>query len=316
MNPEFPRISQAIKYTLEFYNIWKIKEYINWLSNPSKHYPVNDWADTVIYLHNKMEDEINQTIHTTNANTQNFLFESLKEWLEDYRIKPIEPEIFLKLIDEYNKKTYEDFELLIETAVEKFRQSPNFYREHLEEYEVESKTNTLLGGGYFPFRKSKEKNYKFYCITESPDLIDLAYFNEYLVIVNKVTGNFRRVISKYVKLYDAGKIFENSSSQISFGKLPNTYPPLLEESKEKKKLKVSLTVSQLAVLFKLLNDTKVIQNSSNTEICQFISSNFETKASYDISTKNLMNNFSNPDKISASHLSNLLKSMKSIADKI
>jgi len=315
MNPNFPKTANALKLTLEFYNIWKIKNYFEWFNNPSAHTYLKDWVEAILYQHEKMEDEIQQTIHTTNANTQTFLFENLKEWLDDYRIKSVDPQFFLLLIDDYNEKAYKDFDLLVENAVEKFMQSPNFYREHLEEYEVESKPNALMGGLYAPFKKTKKINYKFYCITESPDLIDLAYLDRYLDLVNKIIGNFKRIVSKYVKLYDEGKIFESSSTRIAPAKPTKNYLSLLAESNENKKLKVNLTVPQLAFLFKLLDDTNLIKDTSNTDICNFISSNFTTKASGDISTKNLMNHFSTPDKVTADYWRDILNKMKTAANK-
>ena len=55
-----------------------------------------------------MEDEIKQTLFTTNEPTQIFLMERLRDWLIDTRINITKQEIE-KLIDDYNIKAYDDF---------------------------------------------------------------------------------------------------------------------------------------------------------------------------------------------------------------
>ena len=65
------------------------------------------------------------------------------------------------------------------------------------------------------------------------------------------------------------------------------------------KLKTDLSVPQLSLLFKMINDLKpkVFNTKSDAELFRFISANFQTKKSTEkgISTQKLRNEFNNPD---------------------
>lgn len=65
------------------------------------------------------------------------------------------------------------------------------------------------------------------------------------------------------------------------------------------KLKTNLSVPQLSLLFKMINDLKpkVFNTKSDAELFRFISANFQTKKSTEkgISTQKLRNEFNNPD---------------------
>jgi hypothetical protein len=65
------------------------------------------------------------------------------------------------------------------------------------------------------------------------------------------------------------------------------------------KLKTDLSVPQLSLLFKMINDLKpkVFSTKSDAELFRFISANFQTKKSSEngISTQKLRNEFNNPD---------------------
>ena len=67
----------------------------------------------------------------------------------------------------------------------------------------------------------------------------------------------------------------------------------------KPKLKTDLSVPQLSLLFKMINDLKpkVFNTKSDAELFRFISANFQTKKSSEkgISTQKLRNEFNNPD---------------------
>lgn len=278
---------------------------------------IDDWEEIILGLHNNMEDEILQTIHTTNQNTLVYFFENLKEWLLDRRISNVNKEIIINTINQYNDKTYEEFSIRIEKKVEEYQKDPNFIREHLEEYEVEFKGSPgLFGGHILPKPTYKKVNYKYYCILESPELIDTAYLNEYLQLVNRLIHNFKRIVNKYVSQYDTGKIVPNSSIILEKTRLRNSPEPkaLPEPFKDtSSKLKVNLSVKQVAYLFKLLLELKpdIFDIQSKAELYRFISANFITKGTEEksISTNSLNNLFSNPEKDTAKFWVALLRKM-------
>src|ERR1019366_5692849 len=102
MNPEFPRISLAINSTLEYYEIGRIKSQIERFEaidrGSTSHDYLDMYYDLAFKLHERMEDEINQTKFGSYLPIQVFLFENLKEWLTDYRIKEVNGQSIFLLI--------------------------------------------------------------------------------------------------------------------------------------------------------------------------------------------------------------------------
>lgn len=68
-----------------------------------------------------------------------------------------------------------------------------------------------------------------------------------------------------------------------------------QPSKPKKKLKTNLTVVEIAYLFRVLYDKKIIDSKYKTHIYKFIAENFSSKEKDDISPKSLKNAFDTPD---------------------
>jgi hypothetical protein len=97
---------------------------------------------------------------------------------------------------------------------------------------------------------------------------------------------------------------------------PTTYLPKIE----KLKLKTNLSVPQLALIFKMLNDIKpsIFNVNSEAELHRFISANFETKQSKEegISTDKLRILFNQPDSKAADfwekHLYTILAEIKKL----
>lgn len=82
------------------------------------------------------------------------------------------------------------------------------------------------------------------------------------------------------------------------------------------KLKTRLSVGDLSLLFRLLYDEGLFELKSNTELYQFISSNFSTKSAEDISDKSIKNKFLSPDNSSTKNLDILLTNLRQQLRKI
>ena len=286
MQPIFWRINTAINLTLEYYEIERIKD---WMLRFAKAelitttpHILDEWLNLLPVIYKRMEEEINQTIHTTNDNTKIDLFENLKEWLTDYRIEDVNEELIKNKIELYNEKELELFQKEIDKKDEEFKQHPNYKMEHLEEYEVDTFYSYSLIPTYMdiPTGKKTEIYYKFYSVTEKAQVIDTAYLPNYFVVVKQVLEDFKRIVNKYVTRYNEGKIV--SISQIVIEKnnlLGYNKPKLLEPKKEKhRKIKVNLTIPQLAYLFKLLHRLNIISVDEFKEIHEFIANNFEVQS--------------------------------------
>ena len=214
MRNAFGRTANAIKFTVEFQEIDKIKEYLFHFAGTGFMIVDADrltsWRETVLTLHDHMEDEIDVVMNAMPPNYQVFYFDTLKEWLTDWRLASVNIPAMTYLIDEYNKKAYQQFAEEIKHKVDAFRSDPNFSkRKNLEEYEEVDKFSLfggLFGQTYYPGTKTTKVHHTYYCIEDIPELIDTAYLKNYIPIVEYIIGNFKRIANKYIAMYDADKI--------------------------------------------------------------------------------------------------------------
>lgn len=83
------------------------------------------------------------------------------------------------------------------------------------------------------------------------------------------------------------------------GKIQEKEEPINPQTQSKNKLKVDLSVPELSLLFKMINDLKptIFNTKSDADLFRFISTNYQTKKSSEkgISTQKLRNEFNNPD---------------------
>jgi hypothetical protein len=306
----FPRTNQAITYTLEYYRIGRIKDYMFHFAGTERFKvtpdPLASWDEFILELHDGMEQEINQVILTTNSNTQVIFFEFLKEWLSDYRISSVDDIQMHYEILQYNNSTYTEFVDRVEKKVNEFRSTENFKtKKHNEKYEYEVKGWANLIG-YTETRI----NYGYYCIEEKPELIDIAYFSQYVLFVSGFIANFKRILNKYVSLYDSGKINPSVQPMDKLLSFNSSEQPSLPEIKKIPKLRVNITVEQLAYLFKMLKGVSVVDNKVDADIVRFISDNFETqKTKGAISTNKLSTLYSRPKKETATYWIAILRKM-------
>lgn len=313
MQPEFYRIADAITYTMEFYKIDKIKEYIKVFANKDQNSRSKiEWYDLMFVLHNRMEDEILQTINTCNHNTIAYLFNTLKEWLTDERILRVNSLLIIPEIDQYNKITLAEFESKVVLQVEHFQATPEFSQyKHLQEYITDKPDRTLqlIFGNNFN-QSRKVINYKYYCIDESPELIDTMYVDDYIQLLDKLVTNLRNILSKYIGMYDKGEIKAFDTISVIHHSDQLNQPILNLPQPENKKLKLNLTVEQVALLFKLLKDNNYILARYATDVQRFIRANITTAGTEDeISEKYLANVYSSPDRKTADFLRDVLRKL-------
>ena len=286
MTPEFPRINSAIRWTLEYYTIDRIKPHmkrfaestVEW-ANPDLW---DDWIKTTLGLHAAMEREINQTIVGSTEYLNVYMFENLKRWLEDYRIKNVNREIIEQRIDEHNEKNYADFTEKIEKKVEEFKSHPNYSRQHKEIYTEEYTPIWAFVSLHNRGLKLKREvtYYKFYIIEERPDLIDLQYLDKYCLIVEKIINSFKNSITQYVELYESKKLsFWNNLPQRQIQLLQDNEIRILKEPERDKKIVVDLSVPKLVYLFKMIYEIEPSifdKGVKKTDLARLIVSNFTT----------------------------------------
>lgn len=119
-----------------------------------------------------------------------------------------------------------------------------------------------------------------------------------------LTGNVKS--NELIKAYS-----EFSSIKITFlQKLQDLINLDFNHANQLKKMKVKLSVADLAFLFRLLSEEKVIETKYNTDIFKFISDSFTTKGSDGISIKSIKNNFDSPQNNSISNIDALLVNLR------
>jgi hypothetical protein len=109
MQPVFVRVNQSLNFTLEYYNIGRIKDHMFRFAGKLNLDYLDTYYDLTFTFHSQMEDEIHQVMQTNDGVTQVIFFENLKEWLSDWRIEKVNKDIILDLIEKYNENCYSDF---------------------------------------------------------------------------------------------------------------------------------------------------------------------------------------------------------------
>jgi hypothetical protein len=317
VNLTFVRVNQAIYYTLEYYELGRIKSHVDRFSNPQYSASSSELLD--IYYknaydhHQWMDDEITQTVLTSNANAQAYLFVLLKEWLLDWRIIDVNRAEIFRLVNEYNERTEENYNAKIAQEDYEFRQSPDYGREHLEELEEPKQTIDRVANLFFQLYPPEKKVFKkFICRLQGPELIDWYLLPQYFNLVDEIISNFRRIINKHVALYDAKLIGPGVDKITERIVLPQAERPALPPSSSK--IKVALSVPQLTYLFKMLYEVNpdIFIGLSKEELYRFISANFLSKAKGEddeISTNKLKNLFYDTSKDVANFWVDLLTKM-------
>ena len=156
------------------------------------------------------ENEILQVINTSNQESIDTLFASLKNIFTN-NIN-INHQYLVELIDDYNKRKYDEFiEIFKNKEEEYFSKQERYKYKHLEKYEA---YDFPFGFYSYPnndhnIKKKEVINYNFYCIEKNAELADYQYIDEYVSFIEKVKNDLLGLISKYLEPYIDGKIKAN-----------------------------------------------------------------------------------------------------------
>jgi hypothetical protein len=106
---------------------------------------------------------------------------------------------------------------------------------------------------------------------------------------NKDTESIQNDFYNYILIRNANETKNFINEQL--GKLKSNNQQIMTNNK----LKTKLTVPQLALLFKLLDDEKLFDIKTKTELHKFISNNFQTKKQENISESSVKNKMDTPE---------------------
>ncbi|HQW96446.1 MAG TPA: hypothetical protein PLU58_11620 [Saprospiraceae bacterium] len=306
----FWRIYQSIHYHFEWFEKFRVIEELRRLSGGLNLDYVKTYYDISFKWHLHMRQEIFQTIETCDEKTQVYMFEELIPYLSDWRIASIPYDYIEKIVTDYNEAEEIRFNEDVKKRDEEHRRNVDYSKPHMAEIPQEkNETNPFLHRSIFGrFNSLPKKNNYYYEYWGYPDFIDTEVLPEYYNSLGKLQQSFRDNTSLYTKLYIEGKYvpkdrmiflkneFENEIKNEVKALPTSPEEELLSSIIEKpNKLLLDLSVPQIACLFMAFREMGIIKETVNTELSKFISANFSSKKSKDISTKTLGDQFSNLD---------------------
>lgn len=288
--PYFPAIKSATYYTINYFLIGRIYDEVKRMAGGQHLDYLNSYYEMVFEWHKLLEIEIDQHIHGSTPNLQAQYFELLREALNTVSLW--NDNDIIRAVELYNKETEEKFWNETMAKAETFINSEEYLkRKHKEEWEVEVPYLPFLAGKSGEMFKIKHIHYKWYIVEGGADVIDVSYLPMYLEYIRKISDNFKRIVSSNLKLWDEKKIKSNASTTIQLIQSPTENNQLESPKKEtsRKKLKINLTIKQIAYLFKLLKQVNLLESQPDIDVAHFIKESFVSKKGEEISLKNLQN---------------------------
>jgi hypothetical protein len=237
---------------------------------------------------------------TPNFPAINLAFDKTEEYFKSYRITSH----LLKFSGEPNLKHltshYEGTVSFFGAMESEINQSIYGSNQNIQVAMFEYLKELLTFWGFGENYKDKIENIVDNYNQTNEQKVDKIYLPKYYELTDNIIHGFTSIANKYISRYEAGLI--TSNSVVIIQDRPSIKTKLIEQPAkvtEPKKIKVNLTVPQLAYLFKKLCDLKIIEVSQNKEIHIFISENFQPITKNDlrdnISTGKLAKIWSNFD---------------------
>jgi len=288
MSLRFPEVEKAIHFTLTFYEIDRIKEYMFKFANQKPLIKVinnstdkSEWHDTVLGFQDNMDKEIEQHMGYSNGVALAYLFDTLNSWVAYYLFESVWLPTLGHAIHDYNTTVYEDFILKQEKEEEKFKESENYKKyNHLDKIvDTIPKEFHKLN---FDVTYDTGHVYHKFLVAHCPPLIDSSppVLDKYIDLVRMLIENFKRIVAKHFAIYNLVKLTPQFT-QIQAGLPAMQEQPQITQPPEliSKKLIVNISVPQLAYLFFMLHELNpdIFDLKSKTELYKFVTDNFVTK---------------------------------------
>ena len=176
--------------------------------------------------------------------------------------------------------------------------SNEFVKKHLQR-KLEDAVNNLPDPDTNELIRLAESNRE---TSEAP--FDIVHITEYYYMMLCVVQNFKNIADKYIDWLKS-----EPQNRVSLPTI-NTPPKPVDHGK----MKFTLTVEQIAFLFRILKENKMISATSAAEIMRFITHHFTAKNTVDaISLKNLTNAYSSPSATTATYWIAELRKLINIA---
>lgn len=178
-------------------------------------------------------------------------------------------------------------------------------REFIETPAIKSVQKDRITKLLLDFNASEEER----ILTKHPNGFSLgadpAFLPQYFIVVENALNNLKRIINKYLNLYDTGNL--PIYQPISY--LPPTTLPVIKDGSNKK-LSVKFSVPQLVCLFKAMREQGLINDESNADLTRFLSANFSTTQAETISEKSMANAFASTEKAAKDYWLDQIKQLR------
>jgi hypothetical protein len=269
MQTRFVQVSWGFQFTNAFLHISVIKAYMQSFERGIEvQSHIRGKVDLAFSSQDRMEEEILQHIRISDKLAKEELQDYLQEWVSYFEKCLKHPEIIEKIINEYNEKQLSDYEKVIDESEKKFRETYEYKTyDHLQFYQTDIlRYNRFPGVSYSPTLVQYLKFFE----APDPDLIDESYLPQYMIFINPIISRCIKIAKKrlgYLKGGNELKQLPASTSKSKAIELPHVPP---------KRLKVSLSVEELAMLIRLLKDCNIITTKPDKAIHSFVAENFET----------------------------------------
>jgi hypothetical protein len=291
MTPNFPQTNKALNYLLTYFKIGRISEQIEKFGGGLNLSYLDSMHKATINSFQYMEDEIYQNYVGSLPFIQRELYDYLGGWLNSYEFNDGFKVIIENKINEENENEEIRFKEEMDRDEQEYNKTIPEGVKYGEEYEVIiPKFHNFFTKQISPERK--EIRVFQFVTSKQPKIINKAYLSQYLDLVYDLICRFKTHSEKYVLRYLNGEM-----PTMPLEGLTQSNIKVLELPEDSNRLKVSLTVEQLTMLFRLMKDCKIliVPPRKDKQVHSFIVENFETVSGKTLSIKNVGKLFSSTD---------------------
>ena len=209
-DPLFPRKNLCLHKLFDFSDEEHIRDYISYIEGND----LNDFFLNKISLFKKLllsfDNEIQQTIETTNDKTIDFFFSQLNDNIVLLN-EAFDFDVLMNNVVIWNKEALDNFTDRVEKESDVYFAQDERKYGHLEEYESWETPSSLYGWSMGDPKKVKKINCNFYCINHTPNLIDLKYLDGCFKLLIELRNDFLQIANKYLEPYTQDKKMKHTS---------------------------------------------------------------------------------------------------------
>ena len=214
MELKFPFRNIAINTLLDFFKKDKVKDFSDFKTGKEQWMEEHFNSDVAMYRDRlpDFENEILQTINTTDQKTIDNYFTGLRTSLNNFK-EYLTKDYFTQTINEWNTEILKKYSEEVEKEGEDYAKSESRKMKHLEEYDGLEYSGFGFGLTNRKAEKIRKINYNFYCIEKIADVIDTNIIDEYFNLVSSLYIDLNEIAIKYGIPWQEGKLKSKIEAQ-------------------------------------------------------------------------------------------------------